>query len=207
MQNKEKIYLSEVESVAGCWGDRGANFLYLIISPGLALQNPLGKEILFVVFRIPTCSFVHLFIPYVLSASWILQTTDCRNLGEGPGFCTRDSNGWMPLILLSVDRGEDLHKFSETIIQIVDVVLQTFCILCSPMVCAHLGKHRFVESEDHKGSQGFNFRGPYMPAVHRSLVCRSEDCGLRITGSGLRIAFLPSTMVRNPKGCIHSEIC
>ena len=39
-----------------------------------------------------------------------------------------------------------------------------------------------------------------MPAVHRFLVCRSEYCGLRITGSVLRIAFLPSTMMRNTKG-------
>lgn len=49
----------------------------------LALQNPLGKEILFVVFCIPSCSFIHLFIPYVLSVSWILQTIDHRNLQKG----------------------------------------------------------------------------------------------------------------------------
>lgn len=131
-ETKKKKYSSEVESVAGCWGDGGANFLYSIISPGLALQNPLGKEILFAVFWTPTCSFVHLFIPYALSASWILQTTDCRNLGEGSGFCTRNSNGWMPLTLLSVDSGEDLHRFSETIIQIVDAVLQTFVFCALP---------------------------------------------------------------------------
>lgn len=38
----------------------------------------------------------------------------------------------MPLTLLSVDSGEDLHRFSETVIQIVDAVLQTFVFCAFP---------------------------------------------------------------------------
>lgn len=38
----------------------------------------------------------------------------------------------MTLTLLSVDRGEDLHRYSETLIQIVDVVLQIFVFCALP---------------------------------------------------------------------------